>query len=89
MRNKQLKILYDIFDLPVKSNIKWSEIEKMLLALGAEISEGSGSRVRIILNNTKAVFHRPHPRKETDKGAVTSMKRFLITAGINPKGQNL
>jgi len=45
----------------------------MLRAFRAELSEGSGSRVRIALNNVRAVFHRPHPRKETDKGAVKSM----------------
>jgi hypothetical protein len=54
----------------------------MLLALGAEITEGRGSRVRIALNGIRAVFHRPHPQKETDKGAVVSMRRFLIQAGV-------
>lgn len=54
----------------------------MLKALGAEISEGRGSRVRIILNDIRAVFHRPHPAKETNKGAVISMRRFLLEAEI-------
>jgi len=56
----------------------------MLVALGAELSEGRGSRVRILLNGAEAVFHRPHPKKETDKGAVVSMRRFLENAGIKP-----
>jgi len=56
----------------------------MLKAYGAEISEGEGSRVRIRLNGIRAIFHRPHPKKETDKGAVVSMKRFLTTAGVEP-----
>jgi hypothetical protein len=56
----------------------------LLVACGAEISEGRGSRVRIALNGVKAIFHRPHPRKETDKGAVVSMQRFLIEAGVTP-----
>lgn len=56
----------------------------MLLAAGAEISEGSGSRVRIGLNGIRAVFHRPHPKKETDKGAIKSLRRFLIEAGVTP-----
>ena len=54
----------------------------MLIALGAEVSEGAGSRVRIALNEIRAVFHRPHPQKETDKGAVKSVRRFLIEAGV-------
>jgi hypothetical protein len=73
-----------IFIDPVQSNIRWSDIEAMLKALGAEISEGNGSRVRIVLNGVRAVFHRPHPQKETDKGAVKSMRRFLTEAGVKP-----
>ena len=73
--------------MPVRSNIAWSDIEKMLKSLGAEISEGSGSRVRIALGGVRAVFHRPHPRKETDKGAIVSMRRFLTEAGISPEGE--
>ena len=71
-----------IFARPVPSNIAWKDIEALLEALGAELSEGSGSRLRIAFNGRKAVFHRPHPRKETDKGAVVSMKRFLTEAGV-------
>jgi hypothetical protein len=89
MSNKHQKILEDIFAIPPKSGVSWKAIENMLLALGAEISEGSGSRVRIALNGVRAVFHRPHPRKETDKGAVVSMRRFLVAAGISPKGGHL
>lgn len=48
------------------------------------MSEGRGSRVRIALNGIRAVFHRPHPQKETDKGAVMSMRRFLVEAGVQP-----
>jgi hypothetical protein len=56
----------------------------MLNALGAEISEGSGSRVKILLNDEEAVFHRPHPKPDTDKGALKSMRRFLENAGGTP-----
>ena len=79
---KHQKTLDNIREDPVKSNVNWSDIEKLLVALGAELSEGRGSRVRIYLNNIRAVFHRPHPRKETDKGALKSMRRFLKEAGV-------
>jgi HicA toxin of bacterial toxin-antitoxin, len=85
MREKHQKTLAAIFKIPVQSNVVWKDCEKLLEALGAEISEGAGSRVRILLNDVKAVFHRPHPRKETDKGALVSLRRFLETAGIRPK----
>ena len=73
-----------IFAEPVRAGIVWSDIEAMLKASGAEIEEGRGSRVRIALNDVRAVFHRPHPQKETDKGAVKSMRRFLTEAEVTP-----
>jgi hypothetical protein len=81
--DKHQRTLEAIFADPVRAGIRWSDIEKLLVKLGAQISEGSGSRVRIALNGIRAVFHRPHPRKETDKGAVKSMRRFLTEAGVS------
>lgn len=89
MSAKHLKTLQDIFAIPIKSSIQWKDIEKMLLALGADITEGSGSRVRISINGIKAVFHRPHPRKETDKGAIVSVRRLLLTANISLEENDL
>jgi hypothetical protein len=84
MNTKHKKTLEAIFKKPAQSNIEWKDVEAMLTAAGAEITEGSGSRVRIKLNNVRAVFHRPHPRKETDKGSVATMRRFLENAGVMP-----
>jgi len=55
MKSKHHKTLQAIFEDPVRANILWSDIENLLKALGAEISEGEGSRVRIALNNVRAV----------------------------------
>ena len=71
-----------IFAEPIRANIPWRNIEALLRYLGAEMSEGRGSRVRIVLNTVKAVFHRPHPRKEAHKAMVRSVRRFLEEAGI-------
>jgi hypothetical protein len=81
-RKKHHKVLDAIFSEPVKSNIIWKEVESMLISLGADVEEAAGSRICIELNGVIAVFHRPHPRKETDKGAVKSLQRFLIEAGV-------
>jgi len=84
MNQKHQHTLEAVFGDPVRSNIPWRDIEGMLRAVGAEITAGEGSRVRIALNGVRAVFHRPHPQKETDKGAVRSMRRFLAEAGVTP-----
>lgn len=80
---KHDKTLCAIFTDPVPT-IKWRDIENLLAHKGAEITEGSGSRVRVALNGRRATFHRPHPEPDTDKGAVKSVRRFLIEAGIEP-----
>jgi hypothetical protein len=46
------------------------------------VTEGSGSRVRVKLNGVFAVFHRPHPERVTDKGALKSVRKFLVNAGV-------
>ncbi len=80
---KHRRTLRNIFEDPIRSNVKWTDIEKLLRALGADLSEGRGSRVRTYLNGVKAVFHRPHPEPDTDKGALKSMRRFLTEAGVS------
>ncbi|MEW5790755.1 MAG: type II toxin-antitoxin system HicA family toxin [Pseudomonadota bacterium] len=84
MNARHQKTLQAIFDQPVRVNVAWSDIEALLRACGAEITEGNGSRVRIALHGVRAVFHRPHPHKEADKGALVSMRRFLEEAGVTP-----
>ncbi len=84
MNKKQQKILHHIFKRPTSPNIVWSDIESLFRALGCEISEGSGSRIRVKINNVRAVFHRPHPSPNTNKGAVDSVRKFLINAGVKP-----
>lgn len=84
MNNKHKKTLAAIFANPAQSGINWSDIEALIMALGGERYEGNGSRARFLLNDVKATFHRPHPHKETDKGAVVSVRRFLEAGGIKP-----
>jgi hypothetical protein len=86
MNNRQRRTLQAIFERPERADIRWADIESMLKSHGAKITEGRGSRVRIALNGSLAVFHRPHPRKVTRKGALKSMRRFLNQAGIKHEG---
>jgi hypothetical protein len=87
MNNKHRATLQALFQDPVSGTIPWKDVEVLFLALDAEVTEGKGSRVRVFLNGIRAVFHRPHPQKETDKGAVKSVRTFLDAAGIR-EGDN-
>ena len=82
MNRKHQRTLDKIFEKPERSDIPWKEIESLISALGGEVSEGRGSRVRIFLNGIRAVLHRPHPQRVTDKGAVKSVRRFLKEAEV-------
>ncbi len=84
LNNKQRRTLDAIFTDPIPANINWQDIENLFIALNATISQGRGSRVRVLLNDVIAIFHEPHPQKETDRGAVKSVREFLIKAGVEP-----
>jgi hypothetical protein len=78
------KTLKVIFEKPTLGNIEWKKIEKLFIALGASVSEGNGSRVRIRLNDRKAIFHRPHPQKDANKYVIEAVRDFLVNAGVKP-----
>jgi len=82
MNRKHRRTLHAIFEDPVRANTAWRDIEATIGALGGAITEGERSRVRVALGGLRAVFHRLHSQKETDKGAVRSVRRFLIEAGV-------
>lgn len=84
MKRKHSKTLELIFHRPVSGNIKWKEIEALLISLGAETIEREGSRLEIYLFGVVKVFHRPHPSPDTDKGAVSSIRKWLEENGVIP-----
>jgi len=83
MNSKHKKTLKSFFSNPVSSS-QWKDIEKLLIAIGCTVSEGRGPRVRFKKNNIFAVFHRPHPEKETQRGAVLSVRDYLTKIGEMP-----
>jgi hypothetical protein len=66
--SKHDKTLAAIFAEPTRANVKWADIEALLNHRGAEITEGEGSRVRVLLNGIRAVFHRPHHDRKQAEG---------------------
>ena len=84
MNKRHKKTLNSIFAQPISGNIRWRDVESLLKSLGAVISERAGSRVAVLLNDRVAVFHRPHPGPNMDKGAIKDLRRFIESAGIMP-----
>ena len=87
MNNKHRSTLDDVFANPVKASIPWRDVEKLFEAAGGTVTAAAGSRVTVELNGEDAVFHRPHPQKTTDKGAVKAVRRFLEQAGVTPDSE--
>jgi hypothetical protein len=84
MNKAHRKTLNDIFSQPVPATLEWRRIESLFVSLGAETIEGTGSRVRFVLNGIIAAFHRPHPVKEAKPYQVRDAKTFLENAGVKP-----
>lgn len=84
MKKKHQKTLELIFSRPTNGSIKWSDIESLFEALGAEIEEREGSRIGVLLFGVVRIFHRPHPSPDTDKGAVASIRKWLEENGVKP-----
>lgn len=82
MQRKHKRVFDAIFEVPTRANIKWNDVESLLLYLGAEMYEREGSRVIFVLNGVRAVFHRPHPEKEVNKSTVRDLQVFLVEAGV-------
>lgn len=82
--SRHRKALRGVFENPVRSIVAWAGVEKLFGALGAGVGEGLGS-AGPRLSRWRAVFHRPHPQKEMDKGALRSARRFLAEAGFDPE----
>ena len=82
VNSKHRKTLESIFSLPVPKSLEWERIEALFVALGAQVVEGAGSRVRFELNGVVASFHRPHPAKEAKVYQVRDAREFLEKAGV-------
>lgn len=84
MNSHHQKTSKNIFTDPASGSLEWRKVEALLLACGAVLIEGNGSRVRFELAGVVASFHRPHPEKKAKRYLVRDAREFLIKAGIAP-----
>ncbi len=72
MKGAHRKTLEAVFSHPLSANIAWKDIEALLIGLG------------VVLFNEVRGFHRPHPSPKADKGAVSSVRKWLEQHGVKP-----
>ncbi len=84
MNSKHRRTLETIFTDPVSAAVVWADVEALLLAVGAVVIEGRGSRVRFAFGSEVESFHGPHPAKEAKRYQVRAARDFLERIGVRP-----
>lgn len=77
MNSKHRKALAAVFADPVSGTIEWAAIESLLLAAGARLIEGRGSRVRLEKDGEVATHPRPHPARQAKRYQVRDARARL------------
>jgi hypothetical protein len=81
--NRKQRNTYDaLFAEPIRCNIAWSDVVSLIKALGGEVIQKEGSRVRFDLKGISLNIHSPHPQKELKRYQVKAVRDFLINADI-------
>ena len=84
VKKRHRKTLLAIFTRPTLVSIRFSDIELLIKALGGDVLEREGSRVKITLMDEQWRCHRPHPGKEAKRYQVEEARELLQRAGITP-----
>ncbi len=71
---------------PRPSNLRWADVESLLVFLGGVVRQGSGSAISVTLGGRTAYFHRPHPGDKARKWAIEAALRLLEESGADLRG---
>ncbi len=82
MNSKQRKTLNKLFEDPVLRNIDWKDVASLIKAVGGVITQGDGSRVRIVIGDQSLNIHTPHPQKELKPYQIRAVRNLLSDQGI-------
>jgi hypothetical protein len=84
MNNRHRKTLQAVFGSPQPKSLPWADIEALLIAAGAIMTEGSGSCVKFDACGLTVAFHRPHKPKTARAYQVALAREFLESMGVKP-----
>ena len=84
MNSKHKKTLKAVFGTPPPKGMPWADLEALLIAVGATVAEGDGSRVKFDLNGQTVAFHRPHKPKTARVYQIEIAREFLENNGVKP-----
>lgn len=72
-----------IFRAPARP-VKFRLVQSLLAALGFDMQQGRGSRVKFIRGHDVLTMHTPHPRNELCLDAVRHVRDFLLSINVEP-----
>ncbi|MES2772472.1 MAG: type II toxin-antitoxin system HicA family toxin [Pseudomonadota bacterium] len=81
MNTKHRKTLRAIFTKPTSPSIVFNDIEALLVALGGQVHQREGSRVKISIKGEQWRCHRLHPDKEAKRYQVEEIQALLERIG--------
>jgi len=84
VNTKHRKTLRAVFTKPTSPSIVFSDIEALLVALGGQVHEREGSRVKISIKGEQWRCHRPHPGKEAKRYQIEEIRELLERIGEQP-----
>ncbi len=84
INTKPRKPLRAVFAKPTSASLMFADIESLLVALGGEVHEREGSRVKIILKGEQWRCHRPYPGKEAKRYQAEEVRELLERIGVKP-----
>ncbi len=86
MNSKLRRTLDAIFETPTRPNIKFADIERLLIGLGGKLLESKGSAIRIVFpDGVQLNAHRPHPQKEAKRYQVEDARTVIKLLGKDPE----
>ena len=83
LNKSQLKTYEKLWKEPKTKDLRFSEVEKLMKALGAIQSQGSAN-VLFEIGNERWGMHRPHPDKGLKAPYIKQIRRFLKDCGLEP-----
>ncbi len=81
MRRRHRQTLERMRATPTPVDIRWTEIETLLNALGVNLVERAGSRIQLAKGSESIVVHRPHPRPVARRDTVRDIVKFIERIG--------
>jgi len=87
MNHKQAHTLQELFEHPIRLNLKWPAVVSLFNALG-EVTVESHDRFRVEIDGHSEVYHPPH-RTDMSADDIMKVRKFLELTGHVPGEEHL